>query len=231
MADTPQVLILGDSHTLTLKMGCDALGIRAVHAWIGGLHWNDNVISLGGAHGIQALHRPRMSAQIETAAQALNVTDLTDPGVPVLGSFGFHLGRLSIGMIVQRQHFSTQPGFSFDHAADSVFSQDYAEDYVTEKRGPILDIAAAIAKNTDLTMIKQPLAKKANEPVVDGLAAIIAGRLEAQGTRVFPGVDDMTDPKTGLVDPKYLEDDGGHGNEEYGTRTVQAMIDQGFLKL
>ncbi len=231
MAKKPQVLILGDSHTQAVKMGCDALGISSAHVWIGGLHWNDNVISLGGPHGIQAQYRPRMTTQVEQAVEALDVTDLTDPGVPVIGSFGFHLGRLSIGMIVQRQHFANEDGFEFKHNADAVFSQGYAEDYVEEKRGQILQIADAIAKNTSLTMIKQPLAKKANAPVVEGLAEIITKRLEANGTRVFSEPTVVVDPETNLVRPEFLAEDGGHGNEEYGRILISKMIEDGFLNV
>lgn len=226
----PEVLVIGDSHSVAMKMGCDALGINAVLVSVGGLHWQGGAVVLGGPHGIKATYGRETRKAIETAAEALGVDNLLDPGVPVIGSFAYHLGRLSFPLKAARYGIYDE-GFDFVHKDDKVISRAYAEEMIDEKRGPLLEIAYQMAANTSLIMVKQPKVASNDTDLHRTLDEMISTRMRENGVLTYDHIAAVADPETGWVPEHLLEEDKGHGNADYGRACVQDIIDRGILRL
>lgn len=225
----PKVFILGDSHTAALKMGCDLLGIDNVNVVVGGLHWHDGILSRGGRYGLTANWGGTLAKNIQQAAEALGTNDLVDPGVPVIGSFGYHMGQLCQPLVVDRYSVYAGPEHQFDHPGENVLSQAFARDYLEERRRHQIELAEEMARNTSLVMVKQPAAPNNSTRVHRYFDAVISDRLRHAGAVVYDHRDATADRHTGYVPETLLEEDKGHGNAEFGRICVQDMLDRGIL--
>ena len=88
----PDLLIVGDSHSIALKAGCDTLGMDTELLSFSGNLWHLGHIVLHRHHGIWA-RSPALQHRLQAVAQRFQSAYLPAPDVPVIATFGFHLGR------------------------------------------------------------------------------------------------------------------------------------------
>ncbi|MDA9208380.1 hypothetical protein N9O61_05795 [Octadecabacter sp.] len=225
----PDLFILGDSHSEAIRIGAEALGLSCVAITIGGLHWHNNVLKLGGRFGLKATYGKRNVEKVRHAADALEVEDLCDPHVPVIGSFAFHLGQLitplkATGFSAYENDATTGPS-----EKRLTVSSGFVDAYIDQNRSEQLRIAHELSKNTSLVMVRQPKVIGNETPNHRVFDQAISDRLGAYGVNVYDHRSATCDPKTGFVRPDLLEDDGGHGSAEFGKASVQDMLDKGLL--
>ncbi|MGR3485594.1 MAG: hypothetical protein ACU0BF_09630 [Paracoccaceae bacterium] len=224
--DAPRALVLGDSHAAAISRGLDLLGIPNALIWTAGRTWDEGGVREGGRHGVEIGWGRAAQARLADAARRLG-GDLTTPGVPVIGSFAHHLGRMRAQMRVGHCYVSAEPRPAAEAA--NAYSQGYLADAAVARRAPLIALAGRIARSTPLVMVRQPKVAANDTPWHDVVDAALESALGEVGVTVFDHRPWAVDPATGHVPAHLLEEDGGHGTAEYGRICAEAMIAGGLL--
>lgn len=220
----PDLLIVGDSHTGALHEAALARGLDARLLFISGNHWHANRMSTHKKQGMVMGGRARMTRKVEQFAREAGGS-VFPRDVPVLASFGYHLGRLA--PLFGR--YGHTPDAQQAEAEDRLFvSPAFLWAYIGHHRGGLLRILQQARKSgCDITVIAPPLIQ--HDPVATRIAGVITTYLRAQGLPVF-------DPRTeadwaGKPLPDALRaPDGGHGNATYGAMVLDRLTERGLLK-
>lgn len=223
-ARLPDVLVIGDSHSNALAEGCLAHGLRVEMLRLSGNLWHAGRVVPNREHGIWTRGLRAMQADILALRDRLGGRRVLSPDVPVIGSFGFHLGRL-VPMLGYAGHRAEPDRFLAEPEA-LFLSRSFVEAYVDSHRGPLLRLAQRMARECPLTVVVPPRVALLpnNAPVI----AAIRGRMEAAGVRVFDPAPALCGD--GALDPSYLLPDGTHGNADYGKAVVSRMLDAGLIR-
>jgi hypothetical protein len=219
----PEVLILGDSHSIALKSGCDAQGIRADILSFSGNLWHMGHVSLHHIHGITVRSKVQFE-RIAALRQRLGGTTVTRPDLPIIASAGFYLGRL-VAPFNSRGHVTDAEGFAADES--SLFaSRGLTEAYVRHWRTPHITFLKRLARRAPLTIVAPPpVYPWPNYPMV---IDIITRMMRDAGLAVYDPRDDLaTGGRT--LSPDYLAQDQVHGNERYGTELIGHMLRRGLI--
>ncbi|THD81444.1 hypothetical protein E7811_16120 [Aliigemmobacter aestuarii] len=221
----PDVIILGDSHSNALMEGCEAHGLKAEMIRFSGNLWHGRRIVVHPEHGVWISKPKALQRQILDLRQKLGGRSILSPDVPVIGSFGFHLGRFAPmfglqGHVTQRSEFEADP--------ESLFvSSAYVREYVTGLRTSHVRLARHFDQQTNLVMVAPPFAS--NQPNMRTFYDFMLDWMRAVGLRVYDPNADLV--KAGMaLDPSYLLDDGRHGNGRYGAEVIGNMIAQGLIR-
>ena len=222
----PDVLIIGDSHSDALKQGCDALGISSIHMTFSGRNWHEGVIIPHRKHGIWIKGRRWAQNKFSELKETLGVDNLANSGLPVLGSFGFHLGRM-VPPFGWNDHvvFAEMPA---EPGPELCVSQGFVEDYVAHYRSPHFSLVRRFARGSDLLIVAPP-------PAFDRLnfAAFrreVARRIVENGAQLYDPEEDFLDAE-GRMPADLLEADAVHGNAAYGRKVVEILVDRELLNL
>lgn len=221
----PDVLIIGDSHAKALQQGCERIGIRTMHAGFSGRNWHEGNI---GYHKKTGLWMRRAWAQkkFSDMREQLGVDTLAEPGVPILFSIGFHLGRL-----VPPFGWNGHTVLSENAAATEdrmIVSKAFLEDYIEAYRSAHFKLIRQFARRTALTVVAPP--HSFDRENYAAFRDVISDRIRACGATLYDPKDDLTDD-TGLLPDTLLEADGIHGNADYGRRIIEVLLDKGLLTL
>ncbi len=219
---TPELLILGDSHSIALKEGADLLGIRAEALHFSGSQWHDLKFSYG-THGFEPRGVRAGVQQMRALREKLGVTDVFGMGIPVISTLGFHLGRL-VPPFGWNDHRVFEPGKPMDSGL--IASTRFAEDYVALYRARHIRTARRLARNAKLVIVAPPPAF--DRPNYDAIRGIVTRQLQAAGVTVYDPKDDLL-PKGGTLPAELLMPDGVHATAECGAMILQAMAERGLL--
>lgn len=221
---SPELLIIGDSHTAALQQAAQARGIASQMLYLSGNFWHDGRIRWSRKTGIAATWRPAVQARIAEAAAAAGGT-VFPRGVPILASFGYHLGRLAP---LFGRHGHTPDVADAAARDEALFVSDaFLHAYLHAHRGPLLRILRLAARTCDVVVVAPPVVQA--DPVALRMAGAITAMLRGSGVRVF-------DPRTeadwdGQPLPDHLRsDDGVHGNAAYGDWVLGRLFDRGLIR-
>lgn len=222
----PDVLVIGDSHAGPLALGCQSLGLEVEHISFSGRNWHEGNIIPHKEHGIWVKKRRWAQKIFLDLKERLGVSNLSQSGLPVLGSFGFHMGRL-VPPFGWNGHVSPTPQETMpDNTLHA--SSGFLRDYIDFYRSPHFRLARDFAAGSKLALIAPPHAFER-----DNYAAFrheITRRLSGVGARVYDPNEDFLDPKTGLMRADLMAGDNVHGNEEYGRQLIAKLIERGYFE-
>ncbi|GHC48491.1 hypothetical protein [Neogemmobacter tilapiae] len=222
--DLPDVLVLGDSHSIALADGCRALGMRVESLYLSGNLWHAGRVALHAQHGFWVQGMPAAQKQILALRERLGGRSLLSRDVPVLASFGFHLGRV-VPLFSLHGHMAEPKDFEANSNA-LYASQSLVDGYVTAFRGQHLRVARRMGRLAPTTFVLPPHYSTWGN--LRHFALRIAARLQAQGLRVYdPAL--AFDPSGAPLEQKWLTSAGNHGNAEYGQAVVGHMLDKGLI--
>jgi hypothetical protein len=218
----PALLVVGDSHSAALHLAAQARGIDARLLYISGNFWHEGRIRFHPEQGLSAAYRPALQRQI----RALNAEiggSVFAPGVPVIGVFGYHLGRIA-PLFARHGHTPEAEG-----AAAGIFvSRALVEAWLHHHRGALIRVARQAARVCRLVVVAPPVLR--DDPVTRRLAGLITARLRAEGVSVFDPREDAAFGPAPL--PGHLRTaDGVHGTADYGAMVLDRLAALGLVPL
>lgn len=226
MPDDPQLpdlVIIGDSHTAALQEAALAQGLTSRMLYVSGNFWHEGSFRYSAELGLAVGHRPVLQRRIRTLAGQLGGT-VFPRGVPIIASFGYHLGRL-VPVFARLGH--TPDPTDFDAEPHKLFASSALVDaYLHHHRGSLWRVLRLAAQKADLVVVAPPIVQ--DDPVAMHIAGLITARLTALGLRVF---DPRLEPDwAGRPLPaEWRTPDGVHGNALYGAEVLRRLEAKGLL--
>ncbi|WP_323038672.1 hypothetical protein [Gemmobacter sp.] len=217
----PDLLIVGDSHTAALHQAARARGLDARLFFLSGNYWHENRMRPHAELGISAAYRRPLQRQVQAFAGEVGGS-VFPPGVPVLASIGYHLGRL-VPVFTRHGHTPVD-----DPDESRLFVSDaFLRSFILHNRGNLLRILRRAARQSDLLVIAPPMIQA--DPVSLHFARTITAMLTEAGIRVF---DPRQEPD--WADQPLPESlraaDGVHGNAAYGEQVLKRLFDRGLIR-
>jgi hypothetical protein len=214
----PDLMIIGDSHTAALVAGAGAMGLRAGHLYLSGNIWHAGLVTGHPLRGLTSGKR-RIAVAINRVRIAAGVPGLFTPGLPVVASFGYHLGRMVpvFGIAGHTADPGTQGHF---------VSQGFAMAYVRALRGGLIDALVAGAARAPVVVVAPPVVQP--DPTAMAMARAVTAHLRAGGVRVVDPRDGMGVAGDPLPDALRAAD-GVHGNDAYGLGLMRQLAAQGLI--
>ena len=214
---TPEMLFLGDSHTVALADGAALLGVETASVWFSGSLWQYGNLTYG-ADGFEPVAAPMGEALLLRLREATGRSDPFAGDLPVVMSFGFHLGRLT-RPFNRHGHRSYLEGAE-DQEGTLFASKALTEAYVTHHRQRHLETAKRIAAKAPAVVVAPPIFT--DEPNFRAMRTTVIRLMRAQGLRVF-------DPMANLfgagnpIPREFMMEDGQHSTPDYGLRVLGAL--------
>ena len=223
---TPDVLVIGDSHTTALWQGCVANGLNPEVLCISGNIWHAAHLAYDEAHGIWA-RSPAHQRNILALRQRLGGDSLAARHRPVIASIGFHLGRL-VPPLSFRGHVTERQEFMADDTALFI-SSTLLRAYVRRYRAPQLKLLRRLSRATNLVVVAPPEGRAG--PNYAAVRRCIVDMMRESGITVYdPGETGRFALQRPLPD-EYLAADKAHANERYGAGVVADMLEAGLVTL
>ncbi len=220
----PEVVIIGDSHAIALKHGCDALGIPAVLLSVSGNFWHAGRVVFDAERGIRMRGNRDLDAASERILRRFDGQPILGRERPVLVSAGFQLGRL-VPRLSATRHVSEAGNFAADPAALHL-SSEFLLAYVQEHREPQMRLLRRIARRSRATIVAPP--PLFNRPNMRGAYLAVCERMRALRLNLYEPWRDLSGPGEAL-DRDYFAEDGIHGNVRYGTAVIERLVARGAL--
>lgn len=214
----PDLLILGDSHTAALVAGAQAMGLTVGHLYLSGNFWHAGLVTGHPSRGLTSGKR-KVAMAINQVRIDAGIVSLFTPGLPVVASFGYHLGRMVPVFGIA--------GHSADPATGGHFvSRGFAMAYARAMRGGLIDALVAGAAKAPVVVVAPPVVQP--DPTAMAMARAITAHLRAGGVRVVDPRDGM-----GVAGDPLAEGlragDGVHGNAAYGLGVMRDLAAQGLI--
>lgn len=219
----PDLLILGDSHSVALKDGCDRLGLRAELLSFSGNFWHQGHIFLHRSRGLWAKGRA-LQDRIETVGARMGVDNILQSGVPVLTSFGFHLGRI-VPPFGYLKHTADPAIFAADPESHFA-SRGLVEAYWRAYRDVHVRMLARLAGLVPTLAVTPP-----NVFAGDNYRAffeVTKSMIRDAGVALFDPCEALFGPGNLLPDD-MITADRVHGDARYGERVMAHILDTHLL--
>lgn len=217
----PELLFLGDSHTAALADGAALLGVETASVWFSGSLWHDGNFAYG-KRGFEPVSAPTGESSLAKLRETLGRDDPFAGELPVITTFGFHLGRLTRPFNQNGHQIFTGDAPNGVLTASSALT----EAYVTHHRQRHIDLAKHIAAKARTIVVAPPFFT--DEPNFGEMRAAIIRVMRQQGLTVF-------DPMAALfgagnpIPREYMMEDGQHGTPEFGAIVLAAMGEAGLI--
>lgn len=221
----PDVIIIGDSHTAALRAGCEALGLQAALLYVSGNHWHTGCAELHPEFGLHFPNRPVLQHRLRQVRRVLPGGALFTRDVPVIASFGYHLGRLvppftGWGHTTDAKDFAQRDDAL--HASTGLMAA-----YIGHYRDKHFGILAHAATLCDLTVVAPPMVQA--DATAHAFACHITARLIAMGVQVHDARKGQAYKGVTLAHD-LLSEDGVHGNAAYGTGVIRKLLQKGLIR-
>ncbi|PZR00414.1 MAG: hypothetical protein DI533_07540 [Cereibacter sphaeroides] len=212
-----EALVLGDSHARALHEGLKAAGIEAEALTTSGAVWHAGSIGYRPRRGL--IGRKTMHRFVADLRNRNGGSDLTDGSVPIIASFGFHLGRL-VPPFGFHGNFATaeEAGESGIYA-----SHGFVAAYVQHYRRELLIMLSQMSRRAPLVNVAPPVPGRPN---YRRFKDVLIDQMTAAGVAVY---DPESDIFQGKVPVEFMEADGIHGNARYGAMVISRMIGLGLI--
>lgn len=224
--EEPEVYFIGDSHCAALLAGAKLLGLRAEGASWSGSTWHDGRFALN-ENGIVPRKLPQAERIMEDLRSRLGRERVVPPGLPVVSTLGFHLGRL-VPPYGWNGHEALPRAEGYPETAE-ITSRAFLRDYIRHHRNRHFRIARRWARQENLILVAPPPAFE--RPSYRAFREELRGWYRGEGLTVFDPAPEFAAEEGALVPPALLEEDGIHGTPEYGARILRAMLREGVLNL
>lgn len=219
MADPrPALLIVGDSHSVALKEGCDALGLRAEVLSFSGNFWHQGHIFLHRSRGLWAKGRA-LQERITQLCEKIGVTDLVQPDLPILASFGFHLGRM-VPPFGFHQHTVSAATFA-ENPAGHFASRGLVEAYCDQYRHQHLQMLQRLSRLVPTVAVAPP--NFFWDDNYQMFFDLLKSKIRASGVTLFDPCETLFAP-TGTLPEAYTAADRVHGNARYGEAVMRHIL-------
>lgn len=219
----PDLLFFGDSHTIALEEGAQALGLNTASLNFGGSAWADGKFGWN-----EEGFNPRASVQGRRAIEALRerfgVQDVFSLGIPVVTTAGFHLGRLIRPFDWHDHQVMGATDRSF--ASGLVVSDAMIEDYVVHYRAAHLRLLKRIGRSAKLVAIAPP--ELTPERNFWQVRDVVIRLMKRAGIEVFDPIEVLYGTRE-MLPAELIIDDGAHASAEYGTMAMRALRESGWL--
>lgn len=214
-------LIFGDSHSIALKKGCDELGIPAIHLSFSGGMWHDGVIIPHRRLGVWSSRPGPARKRIRAKLAEMGVTNFFDLKIPVLGSFGFNLGRFAppFGWHGHKVYTTSQ---NETYEDGLVASSQFAEAYHNQYAAGHFRMMNFIHKRNELMMVPPPMIFTRHNARY--FYKTITEKIRALNIPLHDPAEYIVDPETQTVPLDLLANDKVHGNAEYGKRVMESIL-------
>lgn len=219
---TPDLMLLGDSHTIALEEGARSLGLDVAALRYGGNVWHDGKFGWN-ADGFFPKGSKLGKRELATLQERLGVKNVFSVGAPVLTTVGFHLGRL------------TRPFNWFEHSvmgpgdpeprSGLLASDAFVEAYVAHARGPHLRMLKRLSREAKLIVVPPPAIS--DEPNFRQLRAMVIRLMQRAGLEVFDGAQVLFDDQP--LPAHLIEADGQHTTPEFGAMVISRLRDEGRI--
>ncbi|MGL5012438.1 MAG: hypothetical protein ACRC6I_21425 [Paracoccaceae bacterium] len=220
VAEVPQLLIFGDSHTAALDLGAKAEGITSGLLYLSGNIWHTGQIVVHPNLELDQAGSRYVRRRVSDAREAMGGT-LFRAGAPVLASAGYHLGRL-LPPMTHYGHSPDPEALARDPDA-SFMSSAVFEAMITQRRRTVWRLLRLVATRCDLTVIAPPILS--DDPMQMMAARFITRRLREQGLHVFDPRE-VDGPLGRVLPPEWRADDQVHGNAAYGQAVLQHILEE-----
>jgi hypothetical protein len=221
----PDVIIIGDSHTAALRDGCVVLGLNAGLLYISGNLWHAGIAEFHAGAGLHFARRPALQRRVADLRAVIGGGSLFGRHVPVIASFGYHLGRL-VPPFTGWGHTADAAAFAADRPA-LFASHGLVAATVAHYRDTHIGILARAASLCELTVVAPPIVQA--DATAHAFACHITQRLQGAGVRVH-------DPRMGraydgvTLEERLLSADRVHGNAAYGAQVIGELLAQGLIR-
>ena len=221
----PDLMIIGDSHTAALQEAALQRGLQSKLLYISGNFWHEGKIRIHPELGLSAAYRPALHRRIRNLVAEIDNRPLFTRDVPVIASFGYHLGRL-VPVFARHGHTPDPDDFAERDAALFV-SDAFLAHYILAHRGSLLRLLRLAAHRCDLVVVAPPLIQ--TDPVARRFAATITDMLLGAGLKVF---DPRREPDWAgaPLATEWRSVDQVHGNIAYGTEVLARLFDRGLIR-
>jgi hypothetical protein len=222
----PDVIIIGDSHTAALRDGCAAVGLNAVLFYLSGNHWHMGAAAFHPVTGLHFAKRPALVRRMADIRASIGGGSVFSRDVPVIASFGYHLGRLAPpfggwGHTPDASVFQDEPWRHF-------VSEGLLAAYIAHYRDNQIAILTRAAQLCPLVVVAPPMVQA--DAVAHAMACHITDRLQKAGVKVHDARAGRAYDGT-ILPPDLLSDDKVHGNAAYGEGVVRALIKNKLIQL
>lgn len=219
-----RILVLGDSQSVALKDGCDALGLTADLLSFSGNYWHAGHIVPHRRKGVWARGLP-LQKRIGDVLERSGRESLLGPDVIVVASFGFHLGRVAPAL-TSRGHRASPAEFLADDDTFFVSAQFLAA-YVETSIAKHAVMMRHIGRSSKMLLVCPP--RYEPEPVnYRSIFHLIKDRFAQSGIIVCDPAADLFGPD-GFMPDRLKTADGFHGSPEYGEMAMRLIVQQGLL--
>jgi hypothetical protein len=220
----PDIMILGDSHSIALQTGCQANGMKVAMLSFSGNLWHQGLIGLHRTTGIRVRGRGGWQRRVTDLAAALGRANVLSPEVPVLASFGFQLGRIVPpfgfnGHRADPEEFLAEPAAQFA-------SRALVEAYALHFRQAHLMMLHRLSRLVPVVAVFPPLVFASGNYA--SFVALMKAKIAETGVPWFDPCATLF-PGAPAVPEDYLAADGVHGNARYGAEAIGRMIDLGLI--
>jgi hypothetical protein len=220
----PDLLIIGDSHTAALQQAAVLRDVKSKLLYISGNFWHEGKIRPHADLGLSALYRPPLHRRIENLVAETGNKSLFSRDVPVLASFGYHLGRM-VPRFARYGH--TPDAQQSQDEKDTLFVSDaFLAQYIHAHRGSLFRLLRFAARHCDLVVVAPPIIQ--TDPVATQFAEMITDMLLGAGLRVFDPRREVDWLGTPLA-PEWRSADQVHGNVAYGSEVLARLFDRGLI--
>jgi len=217
---TPDILFLGDSHTIALRKGAEMRELATDGLHWSGAAWHSAKFKLT-EHGPAPVGAPGARDAFDDFAARMGPWVAQTTTVTTLG---FHLGRL-VPPFGWMDHKATKRGEDLPTDAPGV-SRAFLRDYIWRHRVRHIRTAKKWAAQTKLIVVAPPVTF--DRPSYGAFREEIIAQLQFAGVTVFDPAQEF--PETHGILPDHLqEDDGLHGTADYGAQIIDAMARDGLL--
>lgn len=220
----PDLLIIGDSHSIALKAGCDALGLKTELLSFSGNIWHAGHVVFTRRKGLW-VYGKRSQTRIADLRARLGGAEVLSQDLPVLVSAGFHMGRI-VPPFGMRRHFAEASQFEQDE--DGLFaSRALVEAYARHYRGAHVELLRQMARRAPVVAVAPPnIYPNSN---YSAFHDVIAGMIRSAGVTFYDPREDFGGPGQALGE-EYRAPDRGHGNAAYGAKLIGRMLEQGLIR-
>jgi len=221
----PDLIVLGDSHSNALVAGCLAHGLNVEMLRFSGNFWHSGQVRFNRQYGVWVRNSPPNQALVTDLYKRLGDRSFLSPDLPILGSFGFHLGRM-VPRFAMNGHETDGPRFLANPDAQFA-SSALLSAFVAALRVDHFTTAQRLSRFGTLTMVAPPDVFGPSN--YQSFRHEIVKQLRDAGTKVYDPNPDLS-PTGQAILPDYITADGVHGNDAYGEKVIGMMLKRGLIK-
>ncbi len=213
----PDVIMLGDSHTIALEDGAKRLGLRTEVLRFGGGGWHEGKFGWS-AEGFVPKGTPMGRSALEAIRGRLGVQNVFAVGAPVITTVGFHLA-----LMVRPMGWSghRMMGLNGETPKDGLLmSAAFAEAYVEHFRGAHFRLLRRLAREARLIVVPPP--PMTTEPNIARIRALVIDRIRQMGIEVYDPMTELLADEPGFP-ARFVGDDPSHATADYGELVMAGL--------